>query len=56
MSWGLAELGVPPLGEPRSFRAVARYVAQFAPSDHDVHLIVAPRFGPIEEYRQSDLR
>jgi hypothetical protein len=22
----------------------------------DVHLIVAPRFGPIEEYRQSELR
>ena len=56
LAWGIAELGVPPLAEPRSFRAVARYVAQYAPTDHDVHLLVAPRFGPIEEYRQSDLR
>jgi hypothetical protein len=56
MAWGLAELGAPPLSEPRGFRAVARYVARFAQTDHDVHLVVAPRLGPMEEYRQSDLR
>lgn len=46
MSWGLAEAGVPPLGEPRSFRALARYVAGFARSPDEIELVVVPRVGP----------
>jgi hypothetical protein len=56
MRWAVAEIGTPPLAEPRNFRALARYVARYAPTDHDLRLVVAPRYGPSKEYRQSDLR
>ena len=50
LSWGFAELGVPPLGEPRSFRAVARYVARYAESPDDVELVIVPQAGPTTVY------
>jgi hypothetical protein len=56
MRWAIAEIGVPPLAEPRNFRALARYVAGYAATDHDVRLVIAPRYGPWKTYRQTDLR
>jgi hypothetical protein len=56
MRWGLSETGAPPLGEPRNFRALARYVARFARTDQELRLLVVPRFGPLAEYRPRDLR
>lgn len=50
VAWGVSELGVPPLGEPRSFRAVARFVARYAESPEDIQLVIAPRAGRTETY------
>ncbi len=47
LSWGLTELGVPPLGEPRSFRTIARYVARFARSPDEIQIVIVPRFGAV---------
>jgi hypothetical protein len=56
MRWAITEIGAPPLAEPRNFRAIARHVARYAPTDHDVRLVVAPAYGRVQEYRQSELR
>ena len=45
LSWSLAEVGVPPLVEPRSFRALGRYVARYAQSPDEIELVIAPRVG-----------
>ena len=45
LSWSLAEVGVPPLVEPRSFRALGRYVARYAQSAAEIELVIAPRVG-----------
>jgi uncharacterized membrane protein YphA (DoxX/SURF4 family) len=45
VTWALAEVGVPPLGEPRSFRVLARYVARFARSPDEIQLVIVPRIG-----------
>jgi hypothetical protein len=52
----IAETGAPLLTEPRNYRALARYIAGYASTDHDVRLVIAPRYGPSKEYRQSELR
>ena len=56
LRWAVAETGAPLLAEPRTYRALARYVAGYAATDHDVRLVIAPRYGPLKEYRQIDLR
>lgn len=45
LSWALGEVGVPPLIEPRSFRALGRYVARFARSAGEIRLVIEPRGG-----------
>ncbi len=45
LPWALAEVGVPPLIEPRSFRALGRYIARYAQSPDEIELIIAPRDG-----------
>jgi hypothetical protein len=44
-SWAQDELGVPPMTEPRSYRAIARYTARFAERPEDVRLVLVPRVG-----------
>lgn len=55
LAWSLAENGVPPLLEPRGFRAMARYLARFAPGPRDIRLVMAPRPGRLVVYEQEDL-
>ena len=45
LSWALGEVGVPPLAEPRSFRALGRYVARFARTSGEIRLVIDPRPG-----------
>lgn len=54
--WAEKELRAPPPPEPRVYRAVAREVAGYAAQADDLHLIIAPRRGPIEFYTASALR
>ena len=56
MRWAVAETGAPLLAEPRNYRALARHIAGYASTDQDVRLVIAPRYGPWKEYRQSELR
>lgn len=55
-SWGMAEMGVPPIPEPRGYRVSAKAVAQFADQPTDVQLLITPRHGPVQVYRAGDLR
>jgi hypothetical protein len=54
-NWGEAEVKVPPLPEPRSYLALARYLAPYAERPDDLRLILVPRFGSNAVYRASDL-
>jgi hypothetical protein len=55
-SWAQAELGVPPIPEPRNYRAIGRHIAQFAEQSTDVQLVISPRRGPVQVYRADELR
>ena len=55
-SWAQAELGVPPVPEPRSYVSAARGVARFAPGPADAQLLIQPRGGPTRVYRVEDLK
>ncbi len=55
-SWAQAELGVPPIPEPRNYRAIGRHLARFAEQPTDLQLIISPRRGPVRVLRASDLR
>ena len=46
--WAEAELGVPPLPEARSYRALANYLAGSCESAGDMRLVLQPRYGPIQ--------
>jgi hypothetical protein len=52
-TWALTEMGAPPLPEPRGFRVMLRYVEGFSTNADEVHMIVAPRRGPITLYRRG---
>ncbi len=54
--WAVLHLGVPPLPEPRSYRAVGRYLAGFAPTTNDFHLIIVSRDGTTNFYNGGNLR
>jgi len=54
--WAESELKVPPLPEPRGYRAIGRYVAGYASGADDVHLLVAPRGSAMKFYNAADLR
>jgi uncharacterized membrane protein YphA (DoxX/SURF4 family) len=55
-TWAQTELGVPPLPEPRAFKAVGRAVGRFAQDANDLQLYIGPRRGPIQVLRAADLR
>jgi hypothetical protein len=55
-SWAQADLGVPPVPEPRNYRALGRALARFAEQPDDLQLILSPRRGPVQVLRASDLR
>ena len=55
-SWAQAELGVPPVPEPRAYRAIARHLAQFASQSGDLHLTLQPRGGRVQVLQAGDLR
>jgi hypothetical protein len=44
-SWAQQETGVPPIPEPRSFRTIGHYLAQFAEGPRDLQLVMQPRRG-----------
>ena len=46
-SWSLAELGAPGLPEPRAYRAIFRHLNGYAGSPNELHMVLAPRCGPI---------
>lgn len=54
--WADKILRVPPLPEPRGYRAVARFITSYAADPNDVRLVLIPKIGPILFYRGSDLR
>ena len=55
-SWAQAELGVPPIPEPRNYRALGRHLARFAKQPTDMQLVISPRRGPVQVLRAGDLR
>ena len=55
-SWAQAELGVPPIPEPRNYRAIGRSIARHAEQPTDMQLVIVPRRGPVQVLRAGDLR
>jgi hypothetical protein len=45
LKWGVAELGVPPLAEPRAFTVVFQAFSRAARDEQDCHMIVGTRTG-----------
>ena len=56
MAWAQAEVGVPPVPEPRNYRAIGRAIARYAEQPTDVQLVISPRRGPVQVLRAGDLR
>ena len=54
--WSLAELGAPGLTEPRAYRSVFRYLNGYAASPNELHMILAPCWGPALFCRGDDIR
>ena len=54
-SWAQQETGVPPIPEPRSFRAIGHYLAQFAEGPLDLQLVLQPRRGSPQVFCTQDL-
>ncbi len=54
--WCVLKTAVPPLPEPRGYLAVGRYLAGFAPTTNDFHLIIVSRDGATNFYNGGNLR
>jgi hypothetical protein len=51
-SWAMAELGVPPLPEPRAYRNTWTYLSRkYAANPQEIRMVLAPRTGPILLYQ-----
>jgi hypothetical protein len=55
-SWSQAELGVPPIPEPRAYRVIGRALTPYATQPMDMQLVIQPRGGAVQVLRASDLR
>ena len=55
-SWCQAELGVPPIPEPRAYRVIGQAVARHAVEPTDAQLLIKPRRGPVQALRANELR
>ncbi len=55
-SWSQAELGVPPIPEPRAYRVIGRTLAQYAEQPMDLQLVIQPRGGAVQVLTVEQLR
>ena len=55
-NWGEVELGVPPIPEPRSYRAIANYLAALGANPGEVLLIIQRSGGSVEYYHPPDVK
>jgi hypothetical protein len=46
-AWGVQELHVPPVFEPRSFRSIFNFLRRYSVEPGDLRMIIAPRSGPL---------
>jgi hypothetical protein len=49
--WGTAELGTPPLPEPRGYTVMFRYIAAYATNSNDCSMLIQTRSGKILMYQ-----
>jgi hypothetical protein len=49
--WGMQELSVPPLQEPRNFLRIFKYLGRFSRESGDLRMNVRPRYGPTVFYQ-----
>jgi len=50
ITWGMKEMGAPPILEPRSYRSIYGFLRRHAASDADVRMIVTVKVGRISFY------
>lgn len=55
-SWSQAELGVPPIPEPRAYRVIGRFLASYAEQPTDMQLVIQPRGGAVQVLTVEQLR
>ena len=49
--WGMTELSVPPLSEPRSFLRIFHYLGRYSKESDDLRMTISPRQGPVVFYQ-----
>jgi hypothetical protein len=54
-TWGYKTMRAPPIFEPRNYRSIFRYLRGWSRAPGDLHMIIAPRAGPIVFY-EGDAR
>lgn len=55
-AWAMAELGVPPLPEPRAYRKTWHYLSRkYAANSEELRMILAPRTGPVLLYQGENV-
>jgi hypothetical protein len=52
--WAEAEMGVPPLPEPRGHLVMFQYIAAYATNDDDCRMLLQTRTGKVLLYRFND--
>ncbi len=45
ITWGMKEMGAPPILEPRSYRSIYRFLRRHAATDADVRMVVVTKAG-----------
>jgi hypothetical protein len=52
-TWAFQEIQVPPLPEPRNYRAIFAYLRVYARKPEDLRMLVDPRSGPVSFYQDD---
>jgi hypothetical protein len=50
-TWGFQELHVPPILEPRNYRALFHHLRAYSKDPNDLRMILSPRYGPVIFYQ-----
>ena len=56
ITWGMKEVGAPPILEPRNYRSVYRFLRRHAATDADVRMVVVAKAGWMSFYLGDDVQ
>jgi hypothetical protein len=56
ITWGMKELGAPPILEPRSYRSIYRFLRRHAANDSDIRMVVVTKAGRMSFYLGDEVQ